>query len=250
MTRETPPKPDRCAACGSSAIHHVRQIWARRTRRHLDLYFCDDCESFMMPAFYTPTDETLQKTVAFHERITPRNMEWSTPLWDQVLAHFPGARAVAEIGCGNGALLAEAERRGLSALGFELNPHVAAFARDRFGLDIRESLWDRTTDMPECNVLACISVLEHLEDPAALISEIAAYLKPRDGLAILSVPLIDESRWKHVVRPLAKASPFKSTDEHVQYFSPQGFATLLERCGFTSVERYVIGGWNIHLARP
>ena len=96
-----------------------------------------------------------------------------------------------EIGCGDGALLAELGARGLARVldGFELSPTAAALARDRTIAGARriEAYDGEHVPAPDgAYDLAVLShVVEHVEDPAPLLRE-AARVAPA---VLVEVPL-------------------------------------------------------------
>ena len=103
-------------------------------------------------------------------------------------------RRLLDIGCGLGTLLLEAGRRGAESLGIEPDPRSLVLSRHRLARDggpaagvvaaVGESLplADAT-----CDVVTCCSVLEHVQDPHAVLVEVARVLKP-GGWLHLGVP--------------------------------------------------------------
>jgi SAM-dependent methyltransferase len=100
-------------------------------------------------------------------------------------------QTLVEIGCGDGALLAELDGRGLAPVldGFELSPPAAALARERTIRGARriEAYDGEHVPAPDdAYDLAVLShVLEHVEDPAPLLRE-AARVAPA---VLVEVPL-------------------------------------------------------------
>ena len=96
-----------------------------------------------------------------------------------------------EIGCGDGALLAELGARGLAPVldGFELSPTAAALARDRTIAGARriEAYDGEHVPAPDgaYDVALLSHVVEHVEDPAPLLRE-AARVAPA---VLVEVPL-------------------------------------------------------------
>jgi SAM-dependent methyltransferase len=96
-------------------------------------------------------------------------------------------RSVVEVGCGDGALLAELRSRGLGEelAGYEISESAVAIARGR---GIRAESFDGarlplSDDAFDLGVLS--HVLEHVEEPAALLAETARVSRA----VILEVPL-------------------------------------------------------------
>ena len=139
---------------------------------------------------------------------------------------------VVEIGCGDGALLAELSRRALGREldGFELSPPAAELARRR---DIprahRIEAFDgaRVPAPDGAYELAVVShVLEHVPDPPALLAE-AARLAP---WVLVEVPL--EAN-RSARRPAKRAEAERIG--HVQAFGREAVSRLLGEAGFQPV---------------
>ncbi|HYH60698.1 MAG TPA: methyltransferase domain-containing protein [Solirubrobacterales bacterium] len=240
-------EPDRpCAACGRAELHFVRTIESRRTGSTLNLYFCAACESFAMPSSFDQGSRP-EHALEFHKRILDRNLSWSKSLFERIDAAALPRDTVVEIGCGSGATLHVAEALGTRiAVGYDLNELLSEFARDRFQVEIRSGFWDRHADHPSADMLICLSVLEHLNDPDELVGEFAAYCAEHGSVLVVSVPLHDRSRHHEAFAPYGRGSAFRAGDSHVMYYSPQGFRALLQRHGARAVIQAPIRGWSVH----
>jgi len=97
---------------------------------------------------------------------------------------------IADIGCGTGEFLHEMLQNGWAADGVEKDKSAAGFARQQHGLNIKnEELTD--CDYPEksFDVITMWHVLEHLDNPNAVIAKIKLLLK-NDGLLLIALPNI------------------------------------------------------------
>jgi SAM-dependent methyltransferase len=133
---------------------------------------------------------------------------------------------LAEIGCGDGALLAELAARGLASVldGFELSPPAAEIARAR-AVARRVEVFDGE-DVPAeegAYDLAVLShVLEHVPEPMALLRE-AARVAPA---VLVEVPLEDNrSARRHEKR--AEAARIG----HIQFFDRAAVHALVRVAG-------------------
>jgi SAM-dependent methyltransferase len=135
-------------------------------------------------------------------------------------------RTVVEIGCGDGAVLAEIDRRGLAGVldGFELSPTAARFARNR-GVARRVEAFDGErvpAETHEYDLAVLSHVLEHVPDPLPLLTE-AARVAPH---VLVEVPLEDNrSARRPAKRRLAEQSG------HLHAFSRAGIDALLHDAG-------------------
>lgn len=131
-----------------------------------------------------------------------------------------------DVGCGAGALVDAASRAGWTAQGTEIAPRAvdAAVAQ---GLDV--TMGDvLELDLPAntYDVITLVEVLEHVDDPGALLARICGLLRP-GGLLYLTTPhgeglsaRLLRARWSIVSPP-----------EHLQLFSLSGLRTLVAAAG-------------------
>jgi len=92
-----------------------------------------------------------------------------------------------DIGCGNGENLARLSSLGWDVVGHESDPKAARFARENFGLDVREGSLNEAILESECfDVIILSHVIEHIHSPVEFINEIKNLLKPSGKLIILT----------------------------------------------------------------
>jgi SAM-dependent methyltransferase len=97
----------------------------------------------------------------------------------------PGA--LLDVGCGHGLLLDEARSRGWRAAGLEVSASAAAHARS-LGLDVREDpveALDPERDGP-FDAIVLADVIEHLDDPVAVVRRCAALLADGGILCVVT----------------------------------------------------------------
>lgn len=107
-------------------------------------------------------------------------------LWHPIAAALAARETntprVAEIGCGEGGLLAWIQENSTAQVtGFELNIDASAYGRTR-GLDVRADHFG--PDDGAYDVIILEQVLEHLHDPSAFIAMLALAQKPGSLLSI------------------------------------------------------------------
>jgi SAM-dependent methyltransferase len=150
----------------------------------------------------------------------------------RIEAHEPRRRAILDLGCWVGFLLAEARERGWrEQVGIEPSAFASGYARERLGLDVRtDDLL--TAPLPERHFDAAVlgDVIEHLPRPGEALDRIASLLAP-GGVAWFALP----DAGSRVARTLG-ARWWSVIPTHVQYFTRHSIATLLERHGFTVLE--------------
>lgn len=145
-----------------------------------------------------------------------------------------GPGAILDYGCGGGAFITEVARRfpGRRCFGYEIDSADSIEEREGGRLcivrgDLRQ-LWAR---LPDCAAVTLNHVIEHLPDPGAVMTEICSRLTA-DGIVEGQTPAADSlerrvfgTRWSGFHAP-----------RHTVIFSRSGLRSLLERCGFTSID--------------
>jgi len=145
----------------------------------------------------------------------------------------PGGRAL-DIGCAGGAYLVALRNLGWDVHGVELDQEAARLARERLGLDVRGGSADavlKTFPDAYFDVVTMWHVLEHVFDPAKLLTEIRRILKP-GGRFMFEVPNFN-SLSRHLFRtywfPL-------DLPRHLYHFDARTLEAMLTQAGFVSVQ--------------
>ncbi|MEN0060550.1 MAG: class I SAM-dependent methyltransferase [Myxococcota bacterium] len=161
-----------------------------------------------------------------------------------------GPSATLDVGCGEGFVL--------QALGPAAGEHVhacdlseAAVAACRSAVPGVEAQVASATDLPydddQFDTVICLEVLEHLEDPAVAVRELARVSR---GHLVLSVPwepwfqLGNLARGKYLSR-------LGNHPEHIQRWSPGGFRRMLMGTGAVGpVQVHTSFPWTIAVTTP
>jgi 2-polyprenyl-3-methyl-5-hydroxy-6-metoxy-1,4-benzoquinol methylase len=148
-----------------------------------------------------------------------------------MMAGLTSGRRLLEVGCGAGFFLKAAERAGWTVQGIELSEEAARFAIDRLQLPIRRERAEEAPIAPgSFDVAAMFDVIEHLFEPAAVVSAIARALTP-GGTLVISTPNFDSASRFALGLDWAVLSPL----EHVYYFTEDSLRRLLNAAGFGDV---------------
>ena len=133
-----------------------------------------------------------------------------------------------DIGCGDGALLVEAIRRGVHSVGLEGGAQNAATAREASGAEVIEAhLEEADLGGRTFGLVGCTHVLEHVEDPVRFLSICRELLAP-EGRFFIEVP--------NVMRPkmsFRRMFQFR----HSFFFSPETLVAMLRRAGLRTLWR-------------
>jgi len=96
-----------------------------------------------------------------------------------------------DIGSGWGHLLISALDRGYDAIGLEASSEAVNLSREAFGVNPIVGVFpDYTFEPCSFDVVVMNHMLEHLQDPATALSEVARILKP-DGICAIDAPDFD-----------------------------------------------------------
>lgn len=139
---------------------------------------------------------------------------------------------VLEVGCGSGLLLAHFRDAGFEVEGVDLSAEDVAYARTRFGLAVQQgSVETLPIERDRYDAVVLFNVLEHILEPAALLTRIHEVLRP-GGFVAIGVPVVDSpyarllgARWGAVTE----------APRHVSIPSFAGLVGLLHRTGFDDV---------------
>jgi len=155
----------------------------------------------------------------------------------------PPARLL-EVGCARGVFLDLAAKAGYAASGIEMNPHGAAYAREKFGLDVATGAFGPGMTAPGAfGAVASYDTIEHVADPRGFMSAVAGALAPGGVAAIgtpdASSPLLAAAefaavatggRWRY---PLWRV--YGDGVEHLHLFTRGGLARLARETGLEPV---------------
>lgn len=143
-----------------------------------------------------------------------------------------------DIGCGSGWLVGSAQSRGMEATGLDISKAVieraqalypeATFKQAELGRD------PLPVEPATFDIASSFEVIEHLLDPAALISAMRDVLRT-GGHAAITTP------YHGVAKNIAIAlkgfdKHYAVTGDHIRFFSDRALRSLLESNGFRVVE--------------
>jgi SAM-dependent methyltransferase len=162
------------------------------TGGHGDLWECGRCGTVQQPA--RPPDGTLAdlyRQMSDDDYLAQERGRRATArrLLERIERVRPGGRLL-DVGCGHGLLVDEARRRGWDVRGLEVSSSAAGYARDVLGLDVREEpveALDPSRDGP-FDAIVLADVIEHLDDPVAVVRSCAALLAVDGGVLCVVTP--------------------------------------------------------------
>ncbi len=223
-----------CPVCGSRRIYYAFTIAENRVVQ------CHDCNFlFLNPQ---PSDEHLAQIygenysfasydATITDHATALKAATSSDYLDLIdRASGPGepGRTLLETGCGDGQLLAMAEKRGYAVTGIEYSSHAATRAQSQLQRG-RVLVGDLTQlSLPDESFDVCVlaDVIEHVRDPRALLETVWRKLRP-GGLVLVATPTRDS--WS---ARLMRRNWLEYKVEHLSYFDRPTMEALLWRTSY------------------
>jgi len=139
-----------------------------------------------------------------------------------------------DVGCGNGAFLAQAAARGWRVFGQEFDAKAASVAADLSGADVQVgSLMDIGFDADFFDAVTLSNVLEHLPNPIQVMREIKRILRP-GGLLVSISP--NPKSYLH--EKYGKYWRGLEVPRHLFLFPPNALRSTAEDIGFTAVSAF------------
>lgn len=245
-------QPRTCPICAEPYLVYITKKKTNRTKRDLPLYGCLACRSFSNPSGYIEDELQLELDFEWHKTVEERNTRSSRVVFKDLKKRGTNFSRILEIGSGTGTFLKAAKEFGAQGIGYDVNPLTRAYARDVNNVDVRSEFWSADTDCGPFSILVCISVLEHIAEPRAILRDMVEACLRENAQLFISVPLVAKDKWKYLYEnnPRAPGNPFFDQDVHVTHFSPEGLENTMMEFGMSSVERIETGMWQGALARP
>lgn len=159
--------------------------------------------------------------------LLPPWLRWE---WDYAARHLPkpspNHNRLLDVGCGNGAFLADARTAGWECVGTDFDPHAVAMIRS-LGIDAHlGELEALRFEAGSFDAITLSHVIEHVHDPKVLLAECARLLRP-GGTLWIATP--NSRSWVHR-RFGANLLDFAPC--HLILFSPEVLKILLDTRGF------------------
>jgi len=143
------------------------------------------------------------------------------------LKKFSNGGKLLDIGCAMGTFL-EIARYYWDVEGLEISSYASNYTRNNLKITVFNGTIEEAKYPDDSfDVVTCIDVLEHVDDPNLMINEIARIIKP-DGIAFFETLITDSptvnrniKKWKLMIPPV-----------HLFYFSKKSLQLIMEKNGF------------------
>lgn len=224
-----------CALCGSE-----KNIPVLQSKEGHFLTRCTRCDFH----FYSPRPASARIEAYYHEEEFYEKVNiTAVEIVMDILGHHrlrPGK--LLDVGCGVGALVALAGKKGWEALGMDPSTKAQELAKKVLDIDILNSyLVDSNIDPESFDAVVLLAVLEHAFDPVSIMERVCKILKP-GGRVIFSTPNLDNLPYHLMVN---KADYSWFVKEHINHFTLKTHRTLLEKTGFIHPEFHMSGHFSI-----
>jgi 2-polyprenyl-3-methyl-5-hydroxy-6-metoxy-1,4-benzoquinol methylase len=232
-----------CRACGSSNTGLLFEIEERRVRRcgectHVYLDVVHDAESIR--SMYSAYGNGGQSHYfAGIDREVETNLDGYLHCCKAAVRNHDSQLRLLDVGCGNGALLRQAQSLGFVASGVEISPALASLVKEQLRCEVYEQLLSEL-DLPESSfdVVTMYDLIEHTENPRQDLEQVFRVLKS-GGVFFVLTPN-DQALLRRISRVLFAASlqSFSSPmrrlyyPDHLSYFTAESLSRLLASTGF------------------
>jgi SAM-dependent methyltransferase len=222
------PESEACPVCGGRAWTHLFES------RSFSIGQCDRCA--LVRTLGVPTDGTVtyppfdqRETVvvrAMRFAVTQLLRERAALVSKVMPSRGAAKKRLLDVGCGSGAFARLMSKRGYQAVGVEPFSLGRPVEEENLRL-VRAPLAEVARTLGRFDVITMWHVLEHVDDPKALLGEVGELLE-EGGVLVVSVPNFEswqsevfKGGWFHLDPP-----------RHVTHFTRATLLPLLEETGF------------------
>ena len=197
-------------------------------KKHLDLWFCEDCFHIQNSAFDGYSEKHYGENYVVSLSHSPQALKIYEGISRRLIEHLQLDRnaKIVEIGCGDGTFLATLVKiAGLEqASAFEPSG-LFELAKSKPGLKVENRLYASEDKKNPVDLLISRHVFEHVENPQLILNGVSA------KAIYIEVPRIEDAM-KH-----SMYADFYY--DHIHYFTQSSFEVLLNRAG------YEVAAWDI-----
>lgn len=237
-----------CPTCGGGRLSSLGSYATKEAG--IQLALCEECGlAFVNPMFEDADKAALQPNVRQLHRSRSAELSDTRALrrsrqraqrWEYAAHRWlqPASR-VLEVGAGDGALVEWLLAHGHNPVALDPDAESCAYIHERFGVPVlasRVEEADLAAPGP-FDAVFMLNLIEHLEDPAAVLRQLRAVLRP-GGILAVETP--------NILR--TKVGPRRMFSlPHNYYFSPVSLRRLLAREGYETVQCRVFALDMFHL---
>lgn len=149
----------------------------------------------------------------------------------------PGKGRLLEVGAHAGVFLNYVRADGWDVVGVEPIKQFAEYAKDHFKLDVMQTTIESSDINDDSfDVVIMMHLIEHINDPASMLTTINRILKP-GGMLVVETPTYDTLMFKI----LGRRERSLSCDQHLYFYTLETLERLLTKCGFEVIKQEKVG---------
>jgi 2-polyprenyl-3-methyl-5-hydroxy-6-metoxy-1,4-benzoquinol methylase len=141
---------------------------------------------------------------------------------------------ILDVGCGNGAFLAEAKTFGYDVVGIDSSQAAVTLTKER-QIPAVAGDFTKAEFSDHFDFITMWDVIEHLQDPRAFVERSLELLKP-GGFLVIKTPFVGDPAFYATLGTGRLAGVFLQFPPHVQFFSKSSLNYLLNSTGYQLVE--------------
>lgn len=226
-----------CPSCGAT-VSEINYVFSYEDKSSF-IYFCSTCTfEFLRPLALAQVHERQMESVDDAEFFHSGLFQFlhKKLIIAPEIAHVQKLLgrtdfSMLDIGCGTGWISQQWADAGARVTGLEPSVARADVARER-GIRVLPCYVEDLHDNEKYDLIVMRHVLEHIEDPKAILHRLVNRLNP-DGLIMVVVPNIDCIGRKLLDADWAWVLPW-----HCNFFNPHSLALLLDGCGLQIEKSY------------
>lgn len=211
-----------CPICVSNHTNYFAK------KNNYVFYRCCSCKTIFLPVLPSPKQLNTYYAKQFsysdglqNERVIRRR---SQTILSCIKQYTPYAKTVCDVGSGFGFFLDEAHHRGYKTIGIEPSRGLATYSKTHYGIaafigELKEYV---SSIKKQFDIVTCIHVIEHVNNPKEFISLLLRLVKP-GGLLYLETPNSDS----HLLYAEKENYTFLIPPDHLWLFSKDSMRYLL-----------------------
>lgn len=180
--------------------------------------------------------DTATIAVRMAQVVAPK-LDWTLVQYERYCGATPGR--LVDVGAGGGHFLAGAAERGLAVEGFETSRVSRQFARDAFGVRLRDDDF-LGADVAAADIITMWGLLEYVAEPRAFLRGARALMSAR-GMLVVEVPRVDALGTRVQAERSAVVARHMDPTCHINAFSDASLCTALVEEGFAPVAAWYFG---------
>lgn len=203
----------RCNHCG------LVQVIPLPSRTEVAGFYHEDMEHFIPYLGAIPTHR--------------QYFNWKLDQIEREISHSLKNLRLLDVGCALGAMLEEAQKRGLRACGVDISADAVDFCQKR-GLKVALGSLGSSKTAPlgqKFDIITAFEVIEHEHDPISMLRNMSGMLS-RDGLVVISTPNFDNI-WRKI---MGRWWVGFRHPEHLWFFTGQTLELMLHQAGFSRIK--------------